>query len=198
VATKRNHKDVVEYLLRQGADPNVSTPAGLTILEHAILPGYYEVALMLYDQVKQKELRSPQEYQDLAGTYNGRYVDYEIFLENLQKKTPLENVPNFLTRPVRVYRDPVVDPRESWGQWMRRQLDFKDPPLVERDELPEELQPQNRRFGKLNTMVSNFAMSPMVPRKPSFRPSKSSAVVSENELKSAPETNSELKPHTVA
>jgi hypothetical protein len=25
-------------------------------------------------------------------------------------------------------------------------MDFKDPPLVERSELPEELQPQNKKF----------------------------------------------------
>lgn len=40
-----------------------------------------------------------------------------------------DNVPNFLIRPKRVYADPVVDPRETWKQWIVRQMEFKDPPL---------------------------------------------------------------------
>ena len=79
-------------------------------------------------------------------------------------------MPDFLTKPVKVFADPVVDPRESWGEWSKRQLEFKDPPLVERASLPEDLQPQNRKLGKLRTMVSNFAMSPMVKQKPKLNP----------------------------
>ena len=68
------------------------------------------------------------------------------------------------------YRDPVIDPRESWTEWGKRQLEFKDPPLIERDELAEELQPQNRKMGKLRHYLSNFAMSPMVHKKPKYNP----------------------------
>jgi len=35
--------------------------------------------------------------------------------------------------------DPVVDPRESWKSMIKRTIDFEDPPLVERKELPEHL-----------------------------------------------------------
>lgn len=45
-------------------------------------------------------------------------------------------MPNFLKRQKKVYKDPVVDPRETWKEWTKRQLEFKDPPLVEREELP--------------------------------------------------------------
>ena len=50
-------------------------------------------------------------------------------MENLIKRIEPENVPEFLTKAVTVYKDPVVDPRESWGQWVRRTMEFKDPPL---------------------------------------------------------------------
>jgi hypothetical protein len=79
-----------------------------------------------------KMTRSEVEYFDMAETYKYRYVDFHIFLDNLEKGTNVENVPDFLTKPVKVYHDPVVDPRETWKQWTMRQLEFKDPPLVER------------------------------------------------------------------
>ena len=53
---------------------------------------------------------------------------------------------------------------------MRRTIDFKDPPLCERDELPEELQPQNQRWGKLRHTMNKMTMSSMVRQKPHFNP----------------------------
>ena len=76
-------------------------------------------------------------------------------------------MPDFLTKHKKVYEDPVIDPRESWKDWAKRQLEFKDPPLVERKELPEELQPQNRTFGRLSYMLSRSAMTPLT-QKPNF------------------------------
>lgn len=49
----------------------------------------------------------------------------------------VNNVPEYLKRPKIIYEDPVVDPRETWKQWILRNMDFKDPPLCERSELPE-------------------------------------------------------------
>jgi hypothetical protein len=63
----------------------------------------------------------------------------------------------------------VVDPRESWKQWMLRNLEFRDPPLCERGELPEDLQPQNRRFGRLSHYMSTLAMTHMT-QKPAYLP----------------------------
>lgn len=73
-------------------------------------------------------------------------MDFEIVLEALEKGVPLENVKDFMTRPKKKFNDPVVDPRESWREWALRNIEFEDPPMVERNELPEELQPQNRKF----------------------------------------------------
>lgn len=48
-----------------------------------------------------------------------------------------DNTRDFLTKEKKVYNDPVIDPRENWKEWFARNLEFKDPPLVERSELPE-------------------------------------------------------------
>lgn len=122
VAVKRNHLDVVRYLLRFGANVDYVSGIGLTILEYAILPGYYEIALMIYLKCKDKELREVTDYEELAKNYRCRYVNYSIFIENLQRKIEPENMPNYLKRPIKTFKDPVVDPRESWGRWFKRQM----------------------------------------------------------------------------
>lgn len=66
--------------------------------------------------------------------------------------------------------DPVVDPRETWKQWFTRQIDWKDAPLVERSVLPENLQPQNRKLGKLHHYTNNF-MSTHLSQKTKLYPS---------------------------
>lgn len=76
---------------------------------------------------------------------------------------------DFLTKPKKKFNDPVVDPRESWKEWMIRNIDFKDPPMVERDELPEELQPQNQKFAKMRHFMTKMTISPLTQR-PSFLP----------------------------
>ena len=86
----------------------------------------------------------------------------------------VENVPDFLSRPKRVLNDPVVDPRETWKKWFVRQMDWMDPPLCERSELPEELQPQNRRFGKLRHYFTRMTMTHL-SQKPSFMPRSSAS-----------------------
>lgn len=63
VAARRNHTHIVKYLLERGADVNVVTPVGLSTLEYALLPGFYEISLLIYQRVKDKELRSAEEYQ---------------------------------------------------------------------------------------------------------------------------------------
>jgi hypothetical protein len=66
----------------------------------------------------------------MALTYRYRYVNYKIFLECLVDMVDPDNTKDFLTKEKKVYEDPVIDPRESWGQWFKRNMDFKDPPLV--------------------------------------------------------------------
>jgi len=50
-------------------------------------------------------------------------------------------VPRYDIKPVveKVYYDPVIDPRETWKDYVKRVVEFEDPPLVERNELPHHL-----------------------------------------------------------
>jgi hypothetical protein len=43
----------------------------------------------------------------------------------------------FLIKKKIVFVDPVIDPRESWKDWFWRNVEFQNPPLVERESLPE-------------------------------------------------------------
>jgi hypothetical protein len=51
----------------------------------------------------------------------------------------------------------VVDPKEGWGSWFKRQNEGKDAPLVERESLPSNLQPQNRMLGTFHHYTHNLA-----------------------------------------
>jgi len=39
---------MVRYLLARGANVNVVTPVGISTIEFAILPGFYEIAQLIY------------------------------------------------------------------------------------------------------------------------------------------------------
>ena len=101
-------------------------------VEYAILGGFYETALTIYERMKNKDLKNFLDYEELGQNFFYRYVNYNIFLKNLTKQIDPDNVPNFLVKEKKVYADPVIDPREGWGEWFKRQMDFKDPPLCER------------------------------------------------------------------
>ena len=47
-AIKRNHVKLVKLLLEKGADPNYIDSLGLRTIDHAILPGFYEISQLLY------------------------------------------------------------------------------------------------------------------------------------------------------
>lgn len=69
------------------------------------------------------------------------YFDYKIIVDNLILKVSPELVPKFNEKPDTEpkFIDPVIDPRESWKDFIKRTIEFEDPPLVERSELPSEL-----------------------------------------------------------
>ena len=127
---KRNHLHLVRYLLDKGANPEHKTNQGLLVIEYAILQGLYEVALMIYEKIKHKELRNHVEYREIALKHKYRYVNYKVFLENLVDMIDPDNTRDYLTKEKKVYNDPVIDPRENWKQWLARNIEFKDPPLV--------------------------------------------------------------------
>lgn len=110
-ASKRDHIQVVRYLLKMGADTEAVSGSGLLPVEYAILSGFYDTALTIFERMKTKELKHPIDYQELGIKFNYRYVNYKVFVENLLLQVDPDNVPNFLVKPKRVYTDPVIDPR---------------------------------------------------------------------------------------
>ena len=80
-------------------------------------------------------------YIEFQKTYNIRWYDYKVIIENLEGRINPEMVPRFDIKPVveKIYYDPVIDPRETWKEYIKRVVEFEDPPLVERNELPEKL-----------------------------------------------------------
>lgn len=78
-------------------------------------------------------------------------------------------MPNFLKKTKVKLEDPVCDPRETWKEWFKRQMEWKDAPLVERNSLPENLQPQNRVLGKIHHYTNNL-MSTHLSQKTKLNP----------------------------
>ncbi|TNV78154.1 hypothetical protein FGO68_gene14585 [Halteria grandinella] len=61
-------------------------------------------------------------------------------------------------------KDLVIDTRETWKSFISRQLNFEDPPLVPREELPEELQPHRSFYGKMACFVNGIDPNPAESR----------------------------------
>ena len=48
----------------------------------------------------------------------------------------------------------VIDPNETWGQFISSIIEFKEPKMIPVDELPGEYNPENRRLNSLKTLVN--------------------------------------------
>lgn len=53
-------------------------------------------------------------------------------------------------------KDKVIDPYEPWKKWFKRNATFDEPPMIERDALPEELQPQKHIFSIVDNYVNGI------------------------------------------
>lgn len=53
-------------------------------------------------------------------------------------------------------KDLVVDTRETWGKWAKRQVNFEDPPLIPREDLPEVNQPHRSFYGKMSCFMNGI------------------------------------------
>jgi hypothetical protein len=68
------------------------------------------------------EIQDPQSYAELGKKHAYRYVNYTQFLEGLVSGQSLGEMPDFLRKQKVKLEDPVVDPRETWKQWLKRQI----------------------------------------------------------------------------
>lgn len=72
-------------------------------------------------------------YKLLANEKHVLFYDYEKMLDHLNRKVPLDECPPFNIEPESnepKFKDPVIDPRETWTDFAKRVLEFEDPPLV--------------------------------------------------------------------
>lgn len=160
-AAKRDQLEVAEYLLKKEADTEKVSNSGFRAIDYAILMGFYEMALLIYQKMKNKEVKDSLEYYNLTVQHKTRYVNFDMFLDALKKQIVSDSVGDYLKKKKIKLDDPVADPNESWGKWFARQIQFEDPPLVERSSLPEELQPQNRSLAKLRFSFTKWMSSPL-------------------------------------
>ena len=57
-AAKRDQIPAIKYLLERGADANLVSKNNLKAIQYAILPGFYEAGLLLWEKTDDKELKS--------------------------------------------------------------------------------------------------------------------------------------------
>ncbi|KAM3139510.1 hypothetical protein pb186bvf_008346 [Paramecium bursaria] len=159
-AAKRDHADICCLLIRFNANLIKRSREGFTALDYAILQGSYASAYILYEFDKQ--IQEPFSYETIRQMKQWRYIDYELMLKSLIERVMPQKLQDIYTKPQgKVYNDPVIDPRESWSQMFKRVMKFEPPPICERQELPQELQPQNRLLGRLNSYINGLNPIPL-------------------------------------
>lgn len=76
---------MVKHLVKKGANPNYVHSNGLTTLDFAILQGLYEICHCLFPKIDDRELKAPEIFKEIAQQFHYRYVNYQIFLEELKE-----------------------------------------------------------------------------------------------------------------
>ncbi|CAG9316521.1 unnamed protein product [Blepharisma stoltei] len=154
-AATKGHLDSLKFLLEYGTDPTQTDPHGLNALDFAVLYGRYNAAYFLYSKGIRCN-KTAEDFQQLKEELQTLWVDYSGLMVSLTCNIPPEVAPPFTVPPPKkepVFIDPVSDPNETWKNWAKRIIDFEEPPLVERNSLPYELQPQNTKIGRLKILL---------------------------------------------
>eukprot|EP01016_Furgasonia_blochmanni_P037613 TRINITY_DN4449_c0_g1_i1.p1 TRINITY_DN4449_c0_g1~~TRINITY_DN4449_c0_g1_i1.p1 ORF type:complete len:218 (+),score=29.73 TRINITY_DN4449_c0_g1_i1:405-1058(+) len=129
----------------------VSFRIDLTAMDYAVLHGQYPCAFVLMKAGQRAQTEAF--YKSAPGAKET--IDYERMIDHLECQIDPMQAPSFIIKPVRPttpkYVDPVPDPREPWGNFFKRVLNFEEGPMVERSELPPDLQPQNRILGRIRS-----------------------------------------------
>jgi len=158
-ASQRGKDEAVDFLVQKGAQLDYISKDNMNALDYAILYGSYNTSWKLMNLGLNP--REVDYYVAMAKEKHVLFHDYALMIEHLNKKTPLEECPPFDQAPPEPQmKDPVIDPRETWGQFAKRILEFEEPPLVERDSLPEELRPENRALGRLRSYFNGLSPYP--------------------------------------
>lgn len=174
-AAARGNLECVKFLISFGADALQKGPFDMIAIDFAVLYGYYNTAYFLYTSGFEPT-KTAEEFLTIKASMQTLYVDFPCLLMSLEKKIPPDVVPFFTVPPIKrepEYKDPVRDPSESWGNWVHRVMEFEKPPLVERNSLPVQLQPQNTLTGKWKILLKlenpppapDIILDPEDPRK---------------------------------
>ena len=59
-AIRKNHLEMVKFLIEKGADPHYVDAAGFSTIEYSILQGLYEICFLIYSKLQVKDLKSPE------------------------------------------------------------------------------------------------------------------------------------------
>lgn len=166
-AAYRNNFRTMDFLLENGADTSIRDKTGLNAFEMATTLVNYECALMLKQRAGMDTPKEERQalYDDNGGqVVNGLYrqkFDFELFFHYLDNNVVEVERQSFYDK-LRKQReewetkDLVVDVRETWGEWVRRQRDFDNPPLIPREELPVEYQPHRSFYGKVSCYMNGI------------------------------------------
>ena len=96
-----------------------------------------------------------------------------------------------------INRDDVIDPRETWKNWIKRTFTFENPPMVERHELQEHEHPHKSVFSAIENLTNGINPYPPGHKYNNKSPEKSIGMKAEKYIIEEDEkTNEEMKQPT--
>lgn len=155
-AAYRNNESLVTYLVDEGAKIDIEDNDGANALDIAIARLNYETAYYLFTKgLKPKTL----EFYSTLSCYVKFDFDlmkqyFDDGVATCERKVFKEKIRKELEEWYK--KDLVIDPRETWGEMFTRIKNFDDPPLVPREELPDENQPHKTFYGKVSCFLNNI------------------------------------------
>jgi len=87
--------------------------------------------------------------------------DYELMLEKFEEGVTKCDRRIFFERIRKELeewykKDLVIDTRESWTEMFNRIKNFEEPPLIPREELPDDYQPHKSFYGKMSCFMNGI------------------------------------------
>ena len=129
---------MMDLLMNYNPDLTLEDEDGCNCLDIAITRINYKSAKYFYDKgmkLKSIEWYTPKCYRE---------YDIDLMFESLENGVEFVPHKEFFVkirkaREEWLARDLVIDRTETWKAWAWRIMNFEDPPLIPREDLPEEL-----------------------------------------------------------
>ncbi len=140
IATKRNFKNVVNFLLDNGADASHRNNLNLNALDYAVIYGAYEIAYGMKNKFPEIKLKTLDEYIDFNRTHKLPCFNIPLFYSTLYENVDPKNTPQMhLTNEEKnKFEGKIPDPDETWANFFKRVMKFElyQPPLVDKASVP--------------------------------------------------------------